>query len=170
MKKRSAILLSGVLFSFLLFSCGEETKNENVSSTTGNSAKTFPKGVKTGIGATGFTIDLPATHKMEEHKGPDFVVYYINSIDTTYNKGSAGIYFGSAPDGHGPPNIVSKEESDGMLFGKPSKNVKYITPTYTWFESVVDEGERLKIQTWYFAYNEAELNELRQMMNTITRK
>jgi hypothetical protein len=166
---RSAHFISVIVFSFLLFSCGEEIKPKN-DFTTDTYIKTLVKRVKTDIGTTGFTIDLPETHKIEEHKGPDFVVYYITSIDTTYNKGGAGIYFGPAPDTHGPPNLVSKEESDGMLFGKLSKNVKYITPTYSWFESVVEEGEGVKIQTWYFGYNEVERYNLAAMMETITRK
>lgn len=167
MVTRSLIL--AFISSALLFSCGEETKvNSNSSAST--YVPTFGKGIKTDIGTTGFTIDLPATHTMQEQKGPDFTVYYIGSVDTTINKGEAGIYFGPAPDEHGPESVVSKEESVGMHLGKNSKTVKYFTPKYTWIETVIDEGDGKKIQTWYYAYSETDLSNLGKMMETLARK
>jgi hypothetical protein len=107
---------------------------------------------------------------MEKQQGPDFTVFYITSIDTMVNKGAAGIYFGPAPDENGPQSAVSQKESKGMTLGKNSKSVEYTTPTYTWIETIVDESDSTKIQIWHFAYNNAELLKLGEMINTITRK
>jgi hypothetical protein len=151
-----AALNSIILFfsiSCFLISCGE---------------KSAP--VKKNIGSTGFTIDLPATYKLAEQSDSNYVVYFITPLDTSISKGGGGIYFGPAPDEHGPPNIVSKKESAGTTFGKKSKTIEYITPTYTWIETVIDETEGKKIQTWYFAYTPEELADLARVMKTIARK
>ncbi len=169
MKKFNAIIFIFITISFLHFSCAERVKPKNDNSTL-SQIQTFGKGIKTDIGTTGFTIELPTTHKMVKNNGPDFTVFYIRSIDTTYNKGEAGIYFGTAPDEHGPENVVSKEESTGITLGKSCKSVKYITAKYTWIETVIDEGDGNKIQTWYYAYTEDEMNKLGQMINAISRK
>ncbi|CAN5914859.1 hypothetical protein BH11BAC7_BH11BAC7_26670 [soil metagenome] len=169
MKKLTLLIFSVFVISLLHFSCSEDAKTKNEPNTN-TSILTFGKSVKTNIGTTGFTIDLPESHKIEEKTGSDFNVYYITSFDTTYNKGEAGIYFGPEPDEHGPANIASKEESTGMQLGKQSKTVKYTTEKYTWVETVIDESEGKKIQTWYFAFNISEMEKLRQMMNTISRK
>lgn len=169
MKKLAAIFFSLVTISFMHFSCSEDAKPKNEPSANPSDLR-FGNSVKTDIGTTGFTIDLPISHKIEEKTGSNFNVFYITSIDTTYNKGEAGIYFGPEPDEHGPANIVSKEESTGMHFGKPSKTVKYISAKYKWIETVIEESEGMKIQTWYFAYDETELEKLKQMMYTIARK
>ncbi len=150
----------------LLFSCSEEVKPKNEPAAI---VIPFGDAKKTELGITGYTIDLPSTHKIAERKDSNFVVYYITSTNQNY-KGEAGIYFGPTPDGRGPENIVSKEESPGMALGKNSKTVKYTTTAYTWIETVIEESDSTKIQTWYYAYNEVELNNLRDMINTLIKK
>jgi hypothetical protein len=159
---------SFVLLAILILSCGEKPK----SADPGNKPfiQTFGKPEKTDIGATGFTIELPSTHTLEERKGADFLVYYITSKDTTYNKGGAGIYFGSHPDEHESPSMMSKNETFGITFGKASRTVTYNTPTYTWTETVVDEELNKKIQFWYYATDLVELFNLEKMMGTLQRK
>jgi hypothetical protein len=151
MKKLSIIIF--FFASCFLFSCSEE-----------------PKTTKKSLGNTGFTIELPAAYKLNEQADTNYIVYFINPLDTSISKGGGGIYFGPAPDEHGPPNIVSKKESTGTTFGKKSKTIEYITPTYTWIETVIDESEGKKIQTWYFAYTPEELADLARAMKTIARK
>jgi hypothetical protein len=159
--KFTPILLMVVLF----LSCGEKPKPAVAENKP--FVQTFGKPVKTAVGATGFTIELPSTHRIEERKGPDFVVYYISSKDTTYNKGGAGIYFGSHPDGHDSPSMISKNETYGITFGKSSRTVTYTTPTYTWIETVVDESPEKKIQFWYYATDLVEMVNLEKMIKTL---
>ncbi|MDQ3108386.1 MAG: hypothetical protein M3R17_00700 [Bacteroidota bacterium] len=164
------IQLRVIIFAvFLLVSCsGKPEQAENFQND--KIIQTFGKSVTTDIGTSGFVIDLPSTHTLSEQKGHDFIVYYITSKDTTYNKGGAGIYFGSAPDQHSPPSMISKNEISGITFGKPSKTVVYMTPTYTWNETVVDESEKEKTQFWFYATSLVELSNLEQMFNTMKRK
>ncbi len=164
--KRIISIVFLVTITFL-FSCDEEVKPKNEPAAI---VIPFGNATKTNLGTTGYTIDLPSTHQIAERKDSNFVVYYITSTDTTYNKGEAGIYFGPTPDERGPENIVSKEESAGMALGKISKTVKYTTTRYTWIETVINESDSTKIQTWHFAYNKMELDKLLEMINSITEK
>ncbi len=160
--------LSPILFFFLLISCRESPKpiekTENVSIPS-----SFEKGISTNIGETGFTIDLPQTHKIEERKGPDFAVYYITPIDTNLYKGGAGIYFGANPDEHGPESAVSRNVFADSALNKNATVTTYITPTYTWIETLVNESDSSKIQFWYFANDSRELGFLGNVMKTLDR-
>jgi hypothetical protein len=142
-----------LFFSICLFACNET-----------------PKPAKTAIGNTGFTIELLPIYKMKEEKGIDYKVYYITPVDTANGKGEAGIYFGSAPDKSGPESALSQNINDTVVLGKKAHITTYATPTYTWVETIIDESDSLKIQYWYYGYNETEMIGLNKMMSSISRK
>jgi hypothetical protein len=154
------------LILLLLMSCGE-TPKVNSSPVKTNPTPVTPK---TDIGKTGFAILLSPGYKMEEKKGPDYSVFYINPVDTANGKGEAGIYFGPSPDQSGPKSALSQNIDEGMVLGKKAHITTYATPTYTWVETIIDENDSLKIQYWYYGYNETEMIGLNKMMSSISRK
>lgn len=152
------------------FSC-QDAKQEKAAADSSLSYVTLPAhSAKTEIGKTGYTIALPPAFRMIERQGPDFTVFYITPNDSTNTKTGAGIYFGPAPDEHGPDSLVSIKESTGTVLGKTSHTVDYKTKKYEWIETVVDEAPSRKIQFWYFAYDSSDMAELGKMMASLERK
>lgn len=161
-------VISIFLCSLIFFSFSESPNNMSANSNNKNN-QSEETVTETFLGKTGFSIYLPSSYKSEVHKGPDFLVYYITPIDTTLHKGGAGIYFGSNPDSHGPESAVSKNVVADSALNKNATVTTYVTPTYTWIETLVNESDSSKIQFWYFANDPRELGFLGNVMKTLDR-
>jgi len=92
------------------------------------------------IGSTGFFIDLPITHKIEEQRGTDFMVYYFSPVDTSIYHGEGGIYFGPKPDKHPPRTDYTQKTVLGNFLGVQTQWTEYTTATYMQTETFIDNG------------------------------
>jgi hypothetical protein len=74
------------------------------------------------IGKTKFFISLPKNYSLKETKGPDFIVYYFQSIDSTDTKSFyGGLYFGNQPSLFPPQNdscVIQNMKSKILHFEK----------------------------------------------------
>jgi hypothetical protein len=157
-----------VLLLFL-FACKETPKPvSNNLQPKNNSVSLSPN--KTNIGKTGFTIELPSSHKIEEVKGKDYSLFYISASGSNSDKSGGGIYYGPSPDEHAPPTVISKNISTAIIHGKNARVTQYETQSYQTVETIIDEDNGMKLQYWYYGYNETEMISMNKMMNSISRK
>lgn len=122
------------------------------------------------IGTSGLFIDLPITHKLEEQKGTDFLVYYFTPVDTTIYHGEGGIYFGPKPDMHPPHTAYTQKTITGKFLEQTTKWTEYTTNEYMQTETFIDNGDGQKIHVWFYANNPIEMARLLKMVKTIARK
>jgi hypothetical protein len=167
MRFRSA---SNFVFAFaivcILNSCSTPPSNSQEKTsiqTPAVSAKRVP------IDTSGFSIELPSSMKIGSQQGPDFMVYYFTPIDTSIQKGEAGIYFGPKPDVHPPTTEYSQTEILAPFLGQTEKWTQYVTSKYTQREVFIENGEGQKIHAWCYSDNPAELENLFTMMKSIQR-
>lgn len=172
----SSFAFSILVFLFL-FSCNApqtETKNDSVpannSNTTNHNSVPPVKTVKTPIGSSGFSVELPASHKIETQQNAGFtIVYFITPTDTVAHPGEAGMYFGPTPDVKPPKAEYTIQEIDTVFLGKKQKWIEYTTALYVQRETFIDENNGQYIHFWCYSNSKDELDNLFRMMLSITR-
>lgn len=167
------LIAAALLISFLA-ACGEpgEVKNTDPASTTNHQPATVNRPnvtiTHTTIGSSGYSIDLPSSHKIETHQNTDFsMVYYFTPSDTLLNPGEAGMYFGPTPDVKPPAIDYTQTVLDTVFLGKKQKWVEYTTEKYVQRETFIDQGNDQYIHAWCYSNNAEELDRLFRMMLTI---
>lgn len=161
------------IFTCILFSCNAP-QNENPETvqqhtSTAQSTTKIPT-VKTAIGSSGFSVELPVTHHIETQQNEGFtIVYYITPSDTVAHPGEAGMYFGPTPNVKPPSADYTLQEIDTVFLGKKQKWIEYTTALYTQRETFIDENNGQYIHFWCYSNSPAELDNLFRMMLSISR-
>jgi hypothetical protein len=161
---RLSIIFSAVL-SGLFFACASPPASHEQKTVE---QKTVVPAKRVPIDSSGFTIELPATMKITNQKGGDFMVYYFTPIDTSVLKGEAGIYFGPKPDMHPPTTEYSQTEIMAPFLGQTEKWTQYVTQKYTQREVFIPNEDQ-KIHVWCYADNSEEMESLFKMVQSISR-
>jgi hypothetical protein len=132
---------SFLLLLLFLFSCHSEQKKDDFADD--NYIETFGANTRTPLGNSGFSIDLPSTHHIDEINGDGFVEFHIRSTDTTINKGEGIVRF----------NLNADEKNESMVKDTAITQKKFdaqnINPNdpqiFVWTENEANDVERFNL-------------------------
>lgn len=160
-----------VAASLLFFSCSsgpEQSQTDSLQVMQTVTKEKIPS-QRVPVGASGITIDLPATHTIRAEEKDSSSVFYILPLDSSKFSGEAGIYIGPKPQVNPPGGEYTAQELKTHFLGSERPWIEYTMANFIQRETFIDDGNGKFIHVWCYADNLAELEDLFTMINTIQR-
>jgi hypothetical protein len=166
------VTLGLLLFTLLASQCSDPKKSNDVSKVNSYLAEL----VETRMGESEFYISIPEDYWISKREGPDFVIYYLNSKDTTATPDfTAGLYFGDHPsEFEWEEDSCKMENLEREILGKDEDWALYNCKGRYSIQTIISSGSGAGWDSYVHAFgganSTAALEKLFTIFSTMKRK